>query len=289
MTLPFEETYIETNGIRLHAVEAGPKRGDLVILLHGFPETWRCWINQIEPLANAGFHVLAPDQRGYNLSDKPKGLSAYRLNNMVEDVVGLIKGFGREKAILAGHDWGGVVAWITAALYPDRVERLVVLNAPYPAVGLRAALLNPAQLLRSLYVLFFQLPVFPEAILRNNHWELLVQGMQVSSRPGAFREEDFDQYRQAWWQKDAMTCMLNWYRAFLRRPARTPRKPHISVPTLIMWGAQDIALSREMAQLSRELCENGKLIFFEDATHWLPRDEPQGVNHHLLDFLREKG
>lgn len=283
---PVEKTYLETNSLRLHAVQAGPEDGPLVILLHGFPEFWYGWVKQIEPLALAGFRVLAVDQRGYNLSDKPQGLDAYRLDQPARDVIGLIDLLERETAFLVGHDWGGVVAWVVAALFPERVAKMAVLNAPYPTTGFRAIFRDPTQLLRSAYIIFFQLPGLPEAILRKDDWDLLVRGMRNTSRPGTFSEEDFEQYRQAWWRKDAMTSMLNWYRAFLRRPAQLPWKPRISVPTLVLWGARDIALSRATARLSLELLEEGQLEFFENATHWLQHERASSVNALLIDFLQ---
>ena len=286
MRTNIEERLVTTNHIRLHIVQAGPEAGKPIILLHGFPETWRSWQNQLAPLAEAGFRVTAPDQRGYNLSDKPEGLSAYRLNCMVEDVLGLLPVLEKESVSLVGHDWGGVVAWLAASLYPARVERLVVLNAPYPSVMLRSIFRDPVQLLRSSYVLFFQLPVLPEAMLRNNNWELLVKVMQTSSKPGTFRAEDMERYRQAWWKKGAMRGMLNWYRAFLRRPAAIPAMSRVSVPTQILWGVRDMALGPELAEASLRLCDQGRLTFYEDATHWLQHEEPERVSAALLEFLQ---
>ena len=287
MNNQIDETYVETNQIRLHTVQAGPPGGPLVILLHGFPEFWYGWNKQIRPLAEAGFRVLAPDLRGYNLSDKPQDISAYRLDHLVDDVTGLIEAAGREKAVLVGHDWGALVAWVAAVLRPERLEKMAILNGPYPLAGIQAALRDPTQLLRSSYVLFFQLPLFPEAILRNNNWEMLVKGMRRSSRPRTFSEEDFRQYRQARRKKDAMTSMLNYYRAFLRRPLSLPRKPRISVPTLILWGVQDAALSQATAEMSVDLCEHGELVYFEDAGHWIQHEEAHRVNELLLEFLRD--
>jgi epoxide hydrolase 4 len=280
-----EKVFLETNGIRLHAVQAGPEDGPLVILLHGFPEFWYGWRGQIEPIAAAGFRVIVPDQRGYNRSDRPQGLDAYRLNHMVDDLVGLIRAAGREKASVVGHDWGGAVAWALAALHPERLERLAVLNAPYPGIFLREAFRHPDQFLRSAYGYFFQIPRLPEALLRNDDWALMVRGLQQTSRPGTFTEADFEQYRQAWWQHGAMTGMLNWYRAFLQRPPRIPAAPRIDVPTLILWGARDQALNRNLANASLKLCTRGRLVFFEDATHWLQHEETERVNELLLRFL----
>jgi pimeloyl-ACP methyl ester carboxylesterase len=260
----------------------------LVILLHGFPEFWFGWRNQITSLAQAGFRVAAPDQRGYNLSEKPIDLSAYRVDRLAGDVVGLMQALGHEKAIIVGHDWGGIVAWTMAVLYPQRVARLVALNAPYHRVAPRVIWRNPAQLRMSAYVLLLQFPLFAEAILRNSHWELLTRALRSTSHPGAFSDAAIGQYRQAWWRKGAMTAMLNWYRALLRRPLSLPLRPRISVPTLILWGVNDIALSRPMAQLSAALCEHVRLVFFEDAGHWLQHEKAEEVNGFLIDFLREE-
>jgi pimeloyl-ACP methyl ester carboxylesterase len=279
--------FIDVGEIKLHTVLAGPPDGPLVVLLHGFPEFWYGWRNQILPLAQAGFRVAAPDQRGYNRSAKPRELSAYRVDRLAGDVIGLIRALGREKAVLVGHDWGGIVAWTAAVLYPQRVARLVALNAPYHMLAPRVIWRNPAQLRMSAYVLFFQIPLFAEAILRNNHWEALARTLRRTSRPGVFSEAVIEQYRQAWWRRGAMTGMLNWYRALLRRPLPLPLRPRISVPTLILWGARDAALSRPMAQLSAALCDHVRLVFFEDASHWLQHEEVEEVNKLMIEFLRE--
>lgn len=289
MKIQVEKSYIETNHIRLHIAQAGPQDGPLVLLLHGFPEFWYGWRNQIGPLAQAGFRVVAPDLRGYNLSDKPRAISAYRQDILARDVVGLINALGREKASLVGHDWGGVVGWAVAALFPEFLERMVILNAPYSPLAQRGLLRHPDQILRSSYVIFFQIPVLPEAILRNNNWEMVVEGMRRSSRPGVFRAADFDCYRQSWWQKDAFTSMLNWYRALLRYPAGLPDKPRIQTPTLILWGVKDSALNRAFADASLALCNHGRLVFFEDATHWVQHEEIGQVNELLVDFLSPAG
>jgi pimeloyl-ACP methyl ester carboxylesterase len=290
--LPFSgvsHEFVDVGEITLHTVLAGPADGPLVILLHGFPEFWYGWRNQILPLAQAGYRVAVPDQRGYNLSDKPRHLSAYRMDRLAGDVVGLMRSLGREQAALVGHDWGGIVAWTAAVLFPQHVARLVALNAPYHRVAPRVIARNPAQLRMSAYILFFQIPLFAEAILRNDHWELLTQTLRRTSRPGIFSDAVIGHYRQAWWRQGAMTGMLNWYRALLRRPLPLPLRPRISVPTLILWGARDTALSRPMAQLSAVLCEHVRLVFFEDASHWVQHEKAQEVNELLIEFLRENG
>jgi epoxide hydrolase 4 len=156
---------VPTNGIRLHAVTAGPSDGSPVILLHGFPEFWYSWRKQIHPLAEAGFRVIAPDQRGYNLSDKPEGIGNYQLDILVEDILGLMDSLGIEKAAVVGHDWGAIVAWALALQYPDRLDRLVILNVPHPGVSKSVIKSVPKQILKSWYIAFFQLPFVPEFLL----------------------------------------------------------------------------------------------------------------------------
>ena len=287
MTDLIEHHYIETNGIRLHVAQAGPADGPLVILLHGFPEFWYGWRRQIEPLARAGYRVWAPDQRGYNLSDKPQGLAAYDIAELARDVVGLIDASGRQKCFLAGHDWGAAVAWTVALSYPERIEKLAILNVPHPAVMFRTLRSSPAQLRKSWYMFFFQIPLLPEAMLRTNDWAGAVEMLRRSSLPGSFTEQDFEQYRQAWWRKGAFTSMLNWYRAIIQHPPAMPADPRLRLPTLVLWGKRDIALSHEMAQLSIDLCEDGQLIFFENATHWVQHDEAEAVTAYLIGFFGE--
>ena len=276
---------VATNGVTLHLVEAGPADGPLVILLHGFPEFWYGWRRQIPFLAGQGYRVWAPDQRGYNESDKPKGIAAYRLDELAADVLGLIDASGRERAILVGHDWGAAVAWWTAIKAPERLDKLVILNVPHPTVFLRTVRRSPRQLLKSWYIFAFQLPWLPERLARRNNWRSITRTMQSSSRPGTFTDEDMEQYRQAWSRPGAYTAMINWYRAALRQPAKPPANSRITTPTLMIWGAQDKFLSRQMGQPSIDLCDHGRLEFFEDATHWVQHEEADQVNALLAEFL----
>jgi pimeloyl-ACP methyl ester carboxylesterase len=286
MDIPnLEHVFLPTNGIRLHVVQSGSRYGSLVILLHGFPEFWYSWRRQIEPLAEAGFRVWAPDQRGYNLSDKPKSIAAYRFDELADDVIGLIDTAGADKCYLAGHDWGAAVAWWVALRHPDRLHKLAILNVPHPAVMMHNLISSLGQLQRSWYMFFFQIPFVAEAILRNDDWEPMVRMLVSASKPGSFNKEDIEQYRQAWWRKDAITSMLNWYRAAIQMPPDLSGDLRIRVPTLMLWGAQDIALGREMAQPSLDLCDEGKLMFFESSSHWVQLDESEAVNKQLIDFF----
>jgi pimeloyl-ACP methyl ester carboxylesterase len=276
---------IATNGIRLHAVEAGPEDGPLLIFLHGFPELWYGWRQQIEPFAEAGFRVLAPDQRGYNTSDKPKGVRAYGRDSLARDVLGLIDEAGREKAYVVGHDWGGIVAWWLGMKHPDRIERLAILNCPHPGVMWRHLLRNPRQRKRSWYMAFFQLPRLPELALRKDGYKNLVKTLRRTSRNGTFTDEDVRVYREAWAQPGALTGMLNWYRAGLRVRPFPPPSSRVTVPTLLIWGTKDRALGEDLAQPSIDLCDHGRLARIEEATHWLQHEEPERVNALIGDFF----
>ncbi len=283
------EVFIPTNGIRLHCIDAGSEDGPLVIFLHGYPEFWYSWRHQIRYFAERGFRVLAPDQRGYNLSDKPRGLSAYRLDVLAADVIGLLDHLRREKAFVVGHDWGGVVAWWLGMQYPERLHKLAFLNMPHPTVMRQHLRHNPEQRRRSRYVFFFQLPWLPERSMRKNNWEMARKALLKTSLPGTFTEEDIQQYVQAWSQPGAATAMINWYRAALRRKSR-PRRDSIRVPvpTLLIWGAQDRFLGQEMVQPSIELCDNGQVERIDEATHWVQQDVPDKVNRLLEAFFAGK-
>jgi pimeloyl-ACP methyl ester carboxylesterase len=281
-----ETRYIPTNGINLHVVQTGPESGPLLIFLHGFPEFWYGWRHQIAHFAGAGFRVFVPDQRGYNLSDKPKGVVAYRLDELAADVLGLIEAAGREKAFLVGHDWGAAVAWWLAEHHAERVERMAILNAPHGAVFLRHLRRHPSQWLKSGYMLFFQLPGLPEALARRKNWRLAAEALWRSSRPGTFSPEDLERCREAWSRPGAYTGMVNWYRALLRRPPSYPARPRITVPTLLIWGARDRFLEKAMARPSIDLCDEGRLILVEEATHWVQHEEAKRVNGWIEGFLR---
>jgi pimeloyl-ACP methyl ester carboxylesterase len=282
------QTLIPVGEVRLHVTEAGPKDGPPVILLHGFPETWRCWRHQVGALAEAGFRVLAPNQRGYAGSDRPRAIAAYGLDRLAGDVRGLIAATGRSRAVLVGHDWGGIVAWWVALRHPECVERLAVLNAPHPVAFRRYWLTHPRQWLRSWYVVFDQIPVLPEWLLRRGNWRMLVRALRTSSRPGTFCDADLEDYRRAWSEPGAMTAMLHWYRAAMRDRPPPPADPRIRVPTLILWGARDHFLGRGLAPASLALCDRGWLEVFEEATHWVQHDEPACVNRLLREFLCDR-
>lgn len=276
-----------TNGVNLHVAMAGPQDGPLVILLHGFPEFWYGWRKQMPALAAAGYAVWAPDQRGYNRSNKPAGVGAYHIDTLAADVVGLIEASGHQQVYLVGHDWGAAVAWWVAGKYPARVKKLAILNVPHPAVMRRTVIEDAEQRRRSWYIFFFQAPWLPERSLSQNNFTNLIRALKGSSRRGAFTDADIAAYRQAWAQPGALTAMLNWYRAAVRFQGMGVGLGRITMSTLMIWGMQDIALSRTMAQPSIDLCDNGRLVLIENASHWVQHEEPETVNRLLLEFLGE--
>jgi pimeloyl-ACP methyl ester carboxylesterase len=253
--------YAELGTVRLHYVERG--EGPLVVLLHGFPEFWYGWRHQIEPLAAAGFRVVAPDMRGYNLSSKPRERSAYALPELARDIAELIEERGAARAHVAGHDWGGAVAWATAMYHPRAVERLAILNAPHPR-RFKAALRDPRQLARSWYMGAFQLPWLPEAL-----------------GPKVFPRREDPRYRQAWAQPGALTAMLNYYRAL--SPRTEVRTVH--APTRIIWGAHDRYLELSTAEPRREDVPNLERVHVLNTSHWVQHEAPEEVTALLAEFF----
>ena len=274
-----EHMRIPTRGPTLHAVAKGPEDGPLVVLLHGFPEFWFGWRRQIDALADAGYRVVAPDQRGYNESDKPKGRRAYKLARLCEDVEDLIERMGRDKAhAVIGHDWGGAVTWEFAARYPEKTERVAVLNCPPAAILMRNLVKNPRQLKKSWYVLFFQLPRLADKAVARAGGSILKR----TSDPGSFSDEEVARYTEAWRKPGAATAMLNWYRGAAFNSRETKR---VRVPALILWGKNDVALRPELAEEAAALCDDVKLRYLEDATHWVQHDAPDEVNAAILEHL----
>jgi pimeloyl-ACP methyl ester carboxylesterase len=271
------------NGLSLHAVEAGPADGPLLILLHGFPEFWWGWRHQITPLADRGFRVVVPDMRGYNESDAPQEVFAFELDTLAADIVALADGYKAHRFRLVGHDWGGIVAWQVAARHPERIERLVVMNAPHPDTWAKGALTHPTQALRSTYVALFQLPWLLEAMLSAFDYAGLRPMMERTARPDAFKPGELDRYVEAWAHPGSLTAMLNYYRALRERKAGEPQR--IAPRTLILWGEKDRFLELHEAEAGLALCDDARLVTVENATHWLHLEEPDRVNGELVSFL----
>jgi epoxide hydrolase 4 len=277
------EGYAEVGDQRLHYVETGD--GPLIVLLHGFPEFWYGWRQQIKPLAAAGFRVVAPDMRGYNLSSRPDGVAAYDTDRLAGDIGGLVQERGAESALLVGHDWGGTVAWATAMNHPEVVDRLAILNAAHPRKLLQG-LRTPGQLRKSWYFFFFQLPGVPESVVHADNWRFFRHFVD-DARP-AFTPEEIDRYVEAWSQPGAATAMINYYRSSVRmspKHAEAQLRP-ISAPTLVIWGQRDRYLGPELAEPDHDDVPNlDRVEVLPDASHWVHHDEPERVTQLLIDFF----
>ena len=285
---PLEFRVFHINGIALHVVLAGPASGKPLILLHGFPEFWFAWRRQIDHFVSAGYRVIVPDQRGYNLSDKPAGIANYSIDLLARDVVGILDTVAASKAFVVGHDWGAAVTWYLAARYSDRVHRTAMLSVPHPRVFMKNLIMNPAQLRRSWYIFFFQLPWLPEFILRRRDWALLVRLLRNTSPPGIFSDSDLERYKESWARKEAVTAMLNWYRAAVLRPSKLaldPKASRVKVPALLIWGKHDQFVGEAMVRESLRYCDDGHLEMLETATHWVQHEQPAQVNTLLSQFF----
>jgi epoxide hydrolase 4 len=282
---------ITTNGIRLHVVTEGPEGGAPVLMLHGFPQSWRTWSRQFDALAAAGYRVIAPDQRGYNQSEKPAAVRAYEMDILIRDILGLLDTLKYDRVELVGHDWGGVVALHFAEAFPERVKHLIISNATHSSLMARTLGRKPGQMLKSWYILFFQLPLLPEYFMR---YSLNKRAARSSKREGASEEA-----KQVWAIGD-LTPMINWYRAAfrkrirtffgdllrLRNPFKASAMPVITPPTLILWGSKDTFLTPELAKDLAEVCQDVRVEYFPDGTHWLPADQPEAVAQRILEFIK---
>jgi len=278
------EKYYDVNGIQLHVAEAGDPAGKVVLFLHGFPEFWYGWHHQLAFFAQQGYRAVAPDQRGYNLSSKPRGVKAYTLAHLTADMAALIKQLTDQKIILVGHDWGGAVAWTMAREYPELIEKMIILNMPHLQVFTEHLRKNPKQLLKSWYADFFQIPLLPEIFSSAFYYWLLEKSMVQSALKSTFSVADIAHYKVAWRQKRALTAMINWYRAYKYNSAASAEP--IVVPTLLIWGKKDQFLNSAMAQPSIDKCRDGRLVFLPHATHWLHHEKPEEVNKLIFDFIR---
>lgn len=275
--------FIKANNIRFHYVDEGS--GELVVLLHGFPEFWYGWKNQIPVLAKQ-YRVVAPDMRGYNFTEKPPNVSDYRIEILAKDIAELIKALGYEKAIVVGHDWGAAVAWAVAALHPEVVKKLAILNVPHPAELKRALMgFNLAQWKKSWYMFFFQLPGIPEKIIGT---EKFFKGTfkKMCMKKYAVSKEDIEKYVVAYSQPGAVTSAIAYYRAAFRSTFSAVELPKIQAPVLMLWGEHDTALGKELTYRTAEYCENTFEIKYDPTSgHFVQHDNPEWVNENLLEFM----
>jgi len=237
--------------------------------------------------------VVAPDLRGYNKTDKPQGVDKYRLNLLARDIFELINALGEEQAILVGHDWGGAVAWSLSAFNPQAIEKLVILNAPHPNAYTARARRSLRQLQKSWYVFFFQMTELPEAVLSRNNYSFLKNMVRRSFvRKDVLTDNDLKAYEEAWSRPGALRAAINYYRANMHPSMlfseRTIAFPKVKAPTLVIWGEQDAALSKELTTNTEEFVAAPYSIkYLPDCGHWVQLEDPKVVNKHILKFLAD--
>lgn len=283
ITDSWQEDYIITNGVQLHYVTQG--EGQLMLMLHGFPEFWYSWRHQIPEFAS-DYKVVALDLRGYNDSDKPKDVSAYQITELVNDIQGVIQGLGYKSCVLVGHDWGGMIAWYVAYTYPERVDQLIVMNIPHPAKFTEAFRSNPQQLLRSWYIFFFQLPLLPEWLFQWDDYRLIASSfidMAIDKR--AFSEADLNAYKDAAAKRGAITAMINYYRNLFPGLWHQRQWDVLPIPTLMIWGENDTALGKELTYNTKDYVPDLQIRYIPNCSHWVQQEQPQLVNQYMREFL----
>jgi pimeloyl-ACP methyl ester carboxylesterase len=278
--------------VRLSVAEAGDPSGEPVVLLHGFPEHSHSWRFQLPALAEAGYHAVAPDLRGYGGSDRPTAVEAYAAPALVGDVAGLIRALGHERAHVVGHDWGGGLAWGLAGNLPEVVRSLTILNAPQGPVSARLRREDAGQRAKSWYMLLFQFPGVAEAWLSDDDFANLRGFVFDTAAPGTFPPEDREVFVDALRRDGALTAALNWYRAnmppasWLRDP---PDPPEITVPTMIIWGEADAYMSPQLLERSAATVTGPlRVERLPGVSHWVQQEVPDRVNELLVDFLRDR-
>jgi len=279
--------YAQIGDVRLHYAEAGAGERT-IILLHGFPECWYSWRYQLAALSDR-FRVVAPDMRGYNLSDKPPRVEDYRMDRLVDDLTGLVRHLGAGRAAVVGHDWGAAVAWAAAERYPEYVSRVAALQVPPPSVWARNLTLR--QLLLSWYMFFFQVPRLPEWWMRRDDFAALGRMFRATSRPGTFSEADVAVYKAALRQTGSLTAAVNYYRANLRpllsrRGGGAARGGRVRVPALFVYGERDFAIARSTVEGVASYVEAPyREVRLAGSGHWVQQESPAEVNAALSSFL----
>ena len=286
-SMAIREQQIDVGALALHVTMAGDPRDPAILLLHGFPQSSRLWKGYLEPLAAKGFHVIAPDMRGYGASDKPHEVAAYATRHLIADQVGLIRATGHERAHVIAHDWGGVVAWHLAARRPEVVDRLLIVNAPHPDRMREALREGNAQRRRSWYIFGFQLPFLPERLLtREGSMARIFYG--TCEDKNAFPKDEVAEYQRAIEKPGAARGMLGYYRAAgraLSSKAERAELPVIEARTLLLWGVEDRALGVELTERLEHRVKDLTVELVPGASHWLADERPALVLEHALSFF----
>ncbi|MCA1624628.1 MAG: alpha/beta hydrolase [Acidobacteria bacterium] len=279
--------YAQIGGVKLHYAAAGDGER-LVILLHGFPEFWYSWRHQLVALSDE-YTVIAPDMRGYNLSDKPINIADYDINKLVDDITGLINYFRRENAAIVGHDWGAAVAWAIAQNHPEYVWKLAALQVPPISVWRKNQSFK--QFLASWYMFFLQIPKLPEWLMTRSNFAMLENALKnTTAEKDVFKPEDIERYKESWSEPFALTAMINYYRAnvFTRLFSKSESQEKIRVPTLFIYGEKDHAILPETVKGVGEAVDAPfEQFHIPDAGHWVQQEASETVTEILRDFLAE--
>jgi len=287
----FQHKYADVNNIRIHYVTVG--KGKLIMFLHGFPEFWYEWKNQLAEIGR-DYQAVAPDMRGYNLSSKPANVEQYRMKYLVEDIRALAEHLGHKKFVLVAHDWGGGVAWPFAMRHPDYVEKLIIINAPHPITFLRELRDNPAQRKASQYILVHRTTEAEEILSRNNYAVPVGSLLEDGLKQGYFTEEDRKAYIEAWSQPGALTGGLNYYRAARLGPFTGEGDDILSadgslftvkIPTLVIWGEKDKWLLTGNLEGLEKYVPNLTIKRIPDGSHWVIHEKPALVNSYIREFI----
>ena len=292
-----KDQYVQVNGLRMHCVTAG--KGPLILFLHGFPEFWYEWKNQLAEFGK-DHQAVAPDMRGYNLTDKPSDMEQYRMRYLVEDILALANHFSHgKKFVLVAHDWGGAVAWSFAIAHPDKLEKLVIINAPHPGVFGRLLASDPKQQQASQYMLMFRGAQAEQMLSGNNYGTLVNIVLGPGLKSGVFTEEDKQEYIKAWSQAGALTGGLNYYRANQVGPPPPGQSGEqsspgstdltaliVNVPTLVIWGEKDTALLTSNLDGLEQFVPQLTVKRIPEGTHWVIHEKPAEVNGYIREFIR---
>ncbi|HEY7810027.1 MAG TPA: alpha/beta hydrolase [Allosphingosinicella sp.] len=284
-------------GVTLNVALAGPEDAEPIILLHGFPESHRTWRNQIADLS-ADYRVIAPDQRGFAGSEKPQDVEDYHTDKIVADIVALADALDVKHFTLAGHDWGGAVAWTAALTHPLRVNRLIVVNAPHPLIFQKSLIEDEAQREASQYINWFRSPAAEAAIHAMGLETFLDKVMLSHADATKLPAEERQAYLDDWKQPGALTAMLNWYRGSKiavpapGEEAKAPLWTHapfpaLRMPTLVVWGLKDSALLPLQLKGLHDLVKDLRLVTSPTASHFITWEEPGTVTSAIRDFLAE--
>lgn len=274
---------IRGDGVDLDVAVAG--EGPPVILLHGFPENRHSWRHQMPALAAAGFSAWAPNLRGYPPSGIPASRSGFHLRHLIRDVEAIVAATGHPRAHLVGHDWGGIISWAFAAQKPQLLDKLTILNAPHMRIYAQKVW-RTSQLLRSWYVLLFQLPRLPEKLLRADDYRRLRQMFRVARGRGhPFSAHDIDIYIDTLSHPGALTAAIDYYRENMKPGAMELASGQVQAETLVIWGERDPALGVFLLEGLERHVPRLRIKRIPDAGHWVQNEAADEVNCLLLDFL----